>query len=220
MADNRNYYVLCRDNCKFESMTKEQILTAITQAVNEGTIGDIDAGFVTTIKTINGTALRFFVGSQYEYETLSEDERDGVFAIITNDTTKDGITEAIKNLQDEIKDIATEVQKTVVASGSWSIGGVIATSNFIKPNTKYIVVVGGSLIEGISNAAGNSIGFGKVIGESDYITASGGALKYDGAGVVFDNFNLMRIKTTGVEVNTAAQTLPLTRVIECEKIAL
>ena len=95
-------YVICDNNCKFESMTKEQILAAIMQAVNEGTIGNVDGGFITTVKTVNGLPLRFFVGEQAAYDALSEEEKKNLFALITNDTTKDGITEAIKTLQDDV----------------------------------------------------------------------------------------------------------------------
>jgi hypothetical protein len=98
MAEQK-YYVLCDKNCKFESMTKEQILTAISQAVATGSVGDCDTGFVSTIKTINGQGLRFFVGTQAEYEALSADERTGLFAIITNDTTKEGIEAALEELR-------------------------------------------------------------------------------------------------------------------------
>lgn len=93
-------YVICDANCRWEGMTKEQILTAITQAVNEGTIGDIDTGFITTVKTINGTPLKFFVGAQNEYDALSDEAKQNLFAIITNDTTKEGIEAAIKELQE------------------------------------------------------------------------------------------------------------------------
>lgn len=98
MADKK-YYCYCESNCKYETMTKEQILAAITQAVNEGTIGDINTGFVQTIKTINGHPLKFFVGAQSEYEALTDEEKEGVFALITNDTTKDALIEAIETLQ-------------------------------------------------------------------------------------------------------------------------
>ncbi len=101
MADERKYYVLCEQNCKFEGMTKEQILTAITQAVNEGTIGDIDTGFITTIKTINDKALKFFVGTQSEYEALTDAQKANVFALITNDTTKEALLESIRRLEEE-----------------------------------------------------------------------------------------------------------------------
>lgn len=93
-------YVICDANCKFEGMTKEQILTAIVQAVNEGTIGDINTGFITTVKTINGTPLKFFVGKQADYDLLTDEDKQNLFAIITDDTTKEGILTAIKELQE------------------------------------------------------------------------------------------------------------------------
>ena len=111
-------YVICDANCKFEGMTKEQIITAIVNAVNNGTIGDIDTGFVQTIKTINGTPLRFFVGTQAEYNELTEDERANLFAIISDDATKDGILASIISLSEDVTslkkraDILEKAEKT------------------------------------------------------------------------------------------------------------
>lgn len=105
-------YVICDKNCKFEGMTKEQIITAITQAVNEGTVGDIDAGFITTIKTINGVPLQFFVGQQAAYDNLTDAEKKNVFAIITNDTTKEALNAAI----DDAATKATNAENTANAA--------------------------------------------------------------------------------------------------------
>lgn len=104
-------YVICDQNCKFESMTKEQILAAILQAVNEGTIGDIDAGFITTIKTINGQSLKFFIGEQSAYDALSDKEKENLFPIITNDDTISGINEAIEELLLNYKELSKETNK-------------------------------------------------------------------------------------------------------------
>lgn len=98
----RKYYALCDSNCKFETMTKEQILTAIAQAVKDGTVGDIDTGFITTIKTINGTSLKFFVGTQAEYESLTDSEKNGLFAIITNDTNKEALFAEVERLSADL----------------------------------------------------------------------------------------------------------------------
>lgn len=98
-----NVYVICNNNCKYEGMTKEQILTAITQAVNEGHIGNVDTGFVSTVKTINGAPLRFFVGTQAEYDALTTEQKLNLFAIITNDTTKEGINKAIEELKADVE---------------------------------------------------------------------------------------------------------------------
>lgn len=97
-------YVICDQNCLYEGMTKEQILAAITQAVNEGTIGDCDTGFIQTIKTINGLPLRFFVGDQATYNALSDEQKENLYAIITNDTTQDGINAAIEELQTNVRE--------------------------------------------------------------------------------------------------------------------
>lgn len=97
-------YVICDQNCKFESMTKEQIYAAIAQAINDGTFGDVDTGFVQTIKTINGKPLRFFVGAQYEYDALSDDDKQDLFAIITNDATKEGLRNAIETLLNDFEE--------------------------------------------------------------------------------------------------------------------
>lgn len=104
MAD-RKYYCYCEQGCKYETMSKEQILAAITQAVENGTVGNCDTGFIQTIKTVNGKPLRFFVGAQYEYEALTAEEKENLYAIITNDATEDGILEAIENLEKEYEEL-------------------------------------------------------------------------------------------------------------------
>lgn len=142
-------YVICDQNCKFEGMTKEQILTAIMQAVNEGTIGDIDAGFVTTIKTINGLPLKFFVGEQSAYDALTDEEKNNLFAVITNDTTKAGIIEAIKTLQTELKELRESLLD----------GSFIVKKAYGAPN-KGIVLYDDETSEGQSFFFGNTNGFG------------------------------------------------------------
>ena len=115
MAATPTVYVICDKNCRFEGMTKEQIYAAIVQAVNEGTIGEIDTGFITTIKTINGTPLKFFVGEQAAYDALTDEEKKDLFAIITNDTTKDGIMTALEKLQKDYKELSEGISKGSIA---------------------------------------------------------------------------------------------------------
>jgi len=75
-------YCYCENNCKYETLDKEEILAAIAQAVESGTVGECDTGFITTIKTINGQPLKFFVGTQAEYAALSDEQKQNLFAII------------------------------------------------------------------------------------------------------------------------------------------
>lgn len=48
----RRYYVICEYNCKFESMTKEQIIAAIEEATGNVPT-HIDDAFITKLKEIN-----------------------------------------------------------------------------------------------------------------------------------------------------------------------
>ena len=88
MTDDRKYYVLCGSNCKFESMTKEQILTAIEQAISTGAIQNVDTGFVTTLKEQNAQAgVKFWIGTSAEYNALAT-KLENCFYILTDDTTE------------------------------------------------------------------------------------------------------------------------------------
>lgn len=98
MATTPKVYVLCDLNCKFEGMTKEQILTAIANAVSTGEIGDINTGFVQTIKTINNIPLKFFVGTQAEYNALTAEDKRNLYAIVTDDDSITNIESAIAEL--------------------------------------------------------------------------------------------------------------------------
>lgn len=105
----RKYYVLCSSNCKFESMTKEQILTAIQQAVSTGEIADVDTGFITTIKEQNrGAGLSFWVGTTAQYNAITEKAED-CFYILTDDTKDADTAKAISELREEIESILTLV---------------------------------------------------------------------------------------------------------------
>lgn len=102
MADERIYYVLCADNCKFESMTKEQILAAIEQAVSTGEIKNVDTGFVTRLKEQNANkALTFWVGTTAEYNAIPQ-KVENCFYILTDDTTAEDINTRFTEFETEL----------------------------------------------------------------------------------------------------------------------
>lgn len=103
-------YVFCDANCRHEGMTKEQILTAISQAVENGVIGDVDTGFVTTLKTVNGTYLKFYYGTKADFDALPADQKENVFAIFSNDTIGEDMQASIAKLQQDIADIIDGTQ--------------------------------------------------------------------------------------------------------------
>ena len=111
-------YVVCDQNCRWESMTKEQILAAITQAVENHQIADVDTGFVTTIKTVNGIGLKFFIGTQAAWAEYPSDQKEGVFAIFTNDTTGDALKTAIEAVQQALANILDGTQAVPKATNA------------------------------------------------------------------------------------------------------
>ena len=137
MADEVTYYVFRADNCRFEGMTKEQILTAITQAVETGTIQNVDTGFVTKIKEQNsGSAVTLWVGTQAQYNALGTKEPNCLY-IVTDDDTISTIQNAILALQNGYDGIAS-TNAVVDVSSSTALTcqtNYVAVNNYIK---KYI----------------------------------------------------------------------------------
>lgn len=75
------YYVFDDNKCKAEGMTKEEVLAAIAQATGKSA-GDIDAAVITKIQERNKNKnLKFWVGSQAEYNRLSAKEDDTYYLI-------------------------------------------------------------------------------------------------------------------------------------------
>lgn len=116
MADDRTYNVICGDGCLFEGMTKEQILTAIEQAVSSGTIQNVDTGFVTKIKEQNGqTALTFWVGTSAAYNAITEKENN-CFYLLTDDTEEEDINAAIAELKTAIEAMTNKRGKSLFSA--------------------------------------------------------------------------------------------------------
>lgn len=95
MSDGKKYYCFCGSNCKYETMTKEQILAAITQAVETGSVQDVDTGFVSKLKEKNsGRYVTFWVGTRAEYNAIETREENCMY-IFTDDTTTEDIAAAL-----------------------------------------------------------------------------------------------------------------------------
>lgn len=89
--DMPKVYAVCDNSCKYESMTKEQILTAITQAVESGEVKDVDAGFVTKLQEQNNkAALTVWIGTSAQYNAIAEKAENCLY-ILTDETTEEQI---------------------------------------------------------------------------------------------------------------------------------
>ena len=109
MSNERNYFVICEDGCEFPAMTKEQILTAIQQAVESHEITDVDSGFVTTIKEQNKNAgIKFWFGSTAQFNALESKQGNTVY-ILTDDDTQESIETEMSELQNDVTALKADV---------------------------------------------------------------------------------------------------------------
>lgn len=218
------------------------------------------------IKTIDGSSLKFFVGTQAEYDALTDTEKNNVFALITDDISKEDILEAIEKLKTDKVDksviagltstvenhtttigkLETDVESILggnvvyakglsyrtVAEGSFVAGEtIISTTNFIKPNTRYVLVLDDTYrAEGFSDAAGTSISFACMVvsfGLSDptelllariYYSERIPTGTYDTTTGVMYTGNVYDLSSSlGVNQHDAPN---LTKILECEQIPM
>ena len=63
-------YALSESNCRWETMTREQIIAAIAEATG-ATVTNVDDAFITKIKEQNnGNSMRIWAGTEAEYNTI------------------------------------------------------------------------------------------------------------------------------------------------------
>ena len=149
----RIYYVICQDNCKFESMTKEQIIAAIAEATGN-TPTDVDKAFITKIKEQNtNAAVKIWVGTQAEFNALTEKDPNTLYyyddtdyaelqaaieKIISGDTVVGEATHALK------ADSATKADTAdFLSSKEWVAYNGRGSSDWfdIEPNANYMAVI-------------------------------------------------------------------------------
>lgn len=132
----RKYYVVCGANCKFESMTKEQILAAIMQAVESGEIHDVDAGFITKLVEQNSKReVTLWVGTRAQYNAIAKPAENCLY-IITDDTTAEDFDKAIAELR---KQMAEHEQQSAITDFSDVVRFPNAAAHGVSINqTKFV----------------------------------------------------------------------------------
>lgn len=142
------YYVFDAANNKYESLTKEQILAAITEAIETHQITDVDTGFVTTIKEQNRqTPLKFWIGTTAEYNAIANPPTD-TFYILSDDkelediqATVDEVQAIVSNMADDVDDIEEDLEtaegnittlQETVAEITTKNGQVLNTQNIVS----------------------------------------------------------------------------------------
>lgn len=102
----RNYWVLCDDNCRFPGMTREQIYDAIAEATGM-TPTPVDEAFITMIKEQNANHnIKFWHGTEAQFNALEETDSDTVYVIGTNKVKSvDALEAAVSELQEEVQPV-------------------------------------------------------------------------------------------------------------------
>lgn len=114
MAETPKVYSICDINCKWETMTREQIIAAIAEATG-ATPTDIDDAFITKIKEMNASGiLQFWVGTTAEFNALAKKD-DATLYILTDDDTADSLDEIAKNIEGIISGSITVANATEAA---------------------------------------------------------------------------------------------------------
>lgn len=110
MSEGKKYYCFCSSNCKYETMTKEQIFAAIMQAAESGEIGDVDAGFITKVKETNaGGYVTFWTGTQAQFNALPSIDTNCLYLFLDDTSVEDmaaAINDAVKAAQEAAKNKA------------------------------------------------------------------------------------------------------------------
>ena len=99
MPDSLHVYLLDEAKNQHEGMTKEQIVTAIENMETTGSVGDVDAGFISKVLELNKHGkLRFWVGTMAEFNALETKDPDTLY-LFTDDPTLDDIEDGLTSLE-------------------------------------------------------------------------------------------------------------------------
>lgn len=108
-VDEKNVYAQDEYKNLFLTMTKEQILTAIVNAIETGEIGDIDKGFITKIQELNDLkTLSLWMGTMAEFTALATKDANTLY-LFTDDPTMEEIEQQFTNMQAEIAALTARV---------------------------------------------------------------------------------------------------------------
>lgn len=73
MSEQRNVYGFCENNCRFPVYTREEVLTIIQQAINDGTLLNVDPTYAAVQKIVDGNGaenIKFWTGTEAEFNAL------------------------------------------------------------------------------------------------------------------------------------------------------
>lgn len=114
MPDNRTYYVICEDGCRFEGMTKAQIIENILAEVEEHGTRKVTYNAPFSAKEINaGKEFSLWIGTQAEYNALSSTEENVLYIIAEDNAAKQSIIDDIDDINDDLEAMETDIESVM-----------------------------------------------------------------------------------------------------------
>lgn len=136
----------CKNHCKRPVYTQEQVIALIQAAINEGSLenctGDV---LISKIQETNkNMGLKFWVGTQAEYNALTTKSSDTHY-IISDDNTISGMNAAIAALQAAGSVTTEKIANGAVTAEKLAPGAIPQTSGLTHTSeTKEITITGDS----------------------------------------------------------------------------
>ena len=98
------------------------------------------------VKTVNDTLLKFFVGTQSEYDVLTDEQKQNLFALITDDMSKEQFDAIIEKVNKDIGEIITVLDE-MINTDKWTVMSAKKDSsgNMINEYVKDINFSSGSI---------------------------------------------------------------------------
>lgn len=129
MSDTTQVYALDAGGNKIATLSTEQILEAIQEAISTGEVPETLTAFIDAIKEQNtGADIKFWVGTQAEFQALaSTDERTIYF--ITDITTVKDLSDALDELKEGLQDGTFKVQSAYKADDATNVTAQINGKN-------------------------------------------------------------------------------------------
>ena len=120
----------CEDNCKFEVYTKEEIISLFEYVIANNALpeGIINGGSVTSalaavnaiVEQNKGAALKFFVGTQTEWDAYTGDKTN-MHPFLSDDATIRNLTNRVTTLEQNVESL----DKTVNDICAGTVGDII-----------------------------------------------------------------------------------------------
>lgn len=151
-----NYYVLTDDDCKYEAMTKEQTITAIEQAVENGVVSDPDGAVISKIKEIRANGIaQIWLGTEAQFNALSPAPSvgytfvrvgaNGIMYICTDDQTSSNMLNHATNKNNPHEVTAAQIGAATTSAMQTALNGKANTTHNQSADTITAGMLGGEV---------------------------------------------------------------------------